>query len=69
MLRWYWQDHTQLWLSATMMSLGMTVLSDIVKIVATSAVSKYSDRVYDAASETLQSIVSTIVNTETSLEE
>ena len=52
-----------------MISLGTTVLSDMVKIVAKSVVSKYSDRVYDAASETLQSIASTIVSTETSLEE
>lgn len=44
-----------------MISLGVNVVSDMFKIVGVSALLKCADRVYDSATEILQSIARRIV--------
>eukprot|EP01043_Picozoa_sp_COSAG02_P027267 COSAG02_NODE_1600_length_11742_cov_33.722838_11_plen_61_part_00 len=50
------QNHTRLWLIATLISLGMGVVSDTVKVVAISIVLKHFERFSDVGEEIIHAI-------------
>eukprot|EP01043_Picozoa_sp_COSAG02_P045429 COSAG02_NODE_4149_length_5710_cov_6.668330_5_plen_64_part_00 len=61
------QDHTKIWLIATMISLSLGVVSEMVKLVVLSTLFKIMERFSDAGAEILLVIAGELASRDTKI--